>query len=376
LWITGALVLLAAILWGGYWWLTQRHYESTDDAYVAADIVLVNSLIAGTVTAVHAEDTQTVQRGDLLVELDAADAILGVASAEAELAQAVREVSAQFVRTSQLHADLALRKLALQRAQHDLQRRQPLEVEGAISAEELNHASDAVAEQTAAVAAARSELNTLLAQVSGTTVSTHPQVLRAAAAVRSAALAMRRTRLQAPVSGTVAKRSVQVGQRIVPAAPLMALVPLAEVWIDANLREVQLGRVRIGQPASVEADVYGSDVSFHGRVAGLAAGSGNAFALLPAQNASGNWIKIVQRVPVRISLDPAEVQAHPLRVGTSMRVRIDVSDRSGAVAGRSLGVTLAAALDTQEDPAVAVRIQQIIAQHSSVRGVAVVRGQQ
>jgi membrane fusion protein, multidrug efflux system len=373
LWIVGGAVLLAGLVWGGYWLLFQRHFESTDDAYVAADIVQVNSLVASTVTAVHVEDTQTVQRGELLVELDPADARLGVASAEADLAQAVRSVSAQFAHAAQLRADLAARRLGLQRSQRDLERRLPLADDGAISTEELVHARATVDEQSAAVAAARSELNTLEAQVLGTTVSAHPQVLRAAAAVRAAALAMRRTHLYAPVSGTVAKRSVQLGQRIVPAAALMVLVPLSDVWIDANLREVQIGRVRIGQPVSVEADVYGSDVKYHGHVAGLAAGSGNAFALLPAQNASGNWIKIVQRIPVRISLDPAEVSAHPLRVGTSASVSIDVSDRSGPAVSAPLRGAATTALETIEDPAVALRIKEIVAQNDPTHAVAAVR---
>jgi membrane fusion protein (multidrug efflux system) len=373
LWTIGGAVLFAGLVWGVYWLLFQRHYESTDDAYVAADIVQINSLLASTVMAVHVEDTQSVQRGELLVELDPADALLGVASAEADLAQAVRSVSAQFAHAAQLRADLAVRRSALQRSQRDLERRLPLAADGAISAEELMHARATVDEHTAAVTAARAELNTLEAQVSGTIVSTHPLVLRAAAAVRAAALVMRRTHLYAPVSGTVAKRSVQRGQRIVPAAPLMALVPLSDVWIDANLREVQIGRVRIGQPVSVETDVYGSDVKYHGHVAGLAAGSGSAFALLPAQNASGNWIKIVQRIPVRISLDPAEVSAHPLRVGTSASVSIDVSDRSGPAVSAPLRGASATALEISEDPAVALRIQEIVAQNSPTHTVAAVR---
>lgn len=370
--IFGGLLLLGAIVWGGYWLLFQRQVESTDDAYVAADIVQITSEVAGTVTAVHADDTQSVSRGDLLVELDPADAKLGVATAEAELAQAVRDVSAQFARESQLRADLAVRRLVLERSQRDLERRLPLTADGAVSAEELAHAKDTVAEQAAAVAAAQSELNALAAQVRGTTVATHPQVLRAAAALRNATLALRRTRLLAPVSGTVAKRSVQIGERIAPGAALLALIPLSDVWIDANLREVQIGRVRIGQPVTIEADVYGSDVEYHGRIAGLAAGSGNAFALLPAQNASGNWIKIVQRIPVRVSLDPKEVQAHPLRVGTSTLVRIDVSDRSGPLVSSNVRTTPAASLETGEDPGVEARIQEIVAGNSrSLTGAAV-----
>ena len=374
--IAGTVLLLGALAWGGYWLLYQSHYESTDDAYVAADIVQINSLVPGTVIAVHADDTQTVRQGDLLVELDPSDAAIGVAGAESELAQAVRSVSAQYAREAQLRSELALRELSLQRAQHDLQRRLPLAEEGAVSAEEVTHARDTVAELSAAVAAAQSELSGLQAQVRGTTVTTHPQVLHAAAALRSAALAMRRTHLYAPVTGIVAKRSVQIGQRIVPAAPLMALVPLQDAWIDANLREVQLERIRVGQPAAVTADTYGSDIEYHGRVAGLAAGSGSAFALLPAQNASGNWIKIVQRVPVRISIDPAELLAHPLRVGTSTHVRIDLGDRSGPVVSSTVRRTPQETLTVSDDPEVAARIQQIIAANSHASGTGTPRSRQ
>jgi membrane fusion protein (multidrug efflux system) len=374
--IAGAVLLLGALGWGIYWLLLQRHYESTDDAYVAADIVQINSLVPSTVIAVHADDTQTVQQGELLVELDPSDAAIGVASAESELAQAVRSVSAQYAREAQLRSELALRQLSLERAQHDLQRRLPLAEEGAVSAEEVTHARDTVAELSAAVAAAQSELNGLQAQVRGTTVTTHPQVLHAAAALRNAALAMRRTHLYAPVTGIVAKRSVQIGQRIVPAAPLMALVPLQDAWIDANLREVQLERIRVGQPAAITADIYGSDIKYHGRVAGLAAGSGSAFALLPAQNASGNWIKIVQRVPVRISIDPAELLAHPLRVGTSTHVRIDVGDLSGPVVSSTVRRTPQETLTVSDDPEVATRIQQIIAANSHASGTGTPRSRQ
>ena len=374
--IAAAVLLLGALAWGIYWLLYQRHYESTDDAYVAADIVQINSLVPSTVIAVHADDTQTVRQGDLLVELDPSDAAIGVSSAESELAQVVRNVSAQYAREAQLRSELASRRLSLERAQHDLQRRLPLAEEGAVSVEEVTHARDTVAELSAAVAAAQSELNGLQAQVRGTTVTTHPQVLHAAAALRNAALAMRRTHLYAPVTGIVARRSVQIGQRIVPAAPLMALVSLQDAWIDANLREVQLERIRVGQQVAITADTHGSDIEYHGRVAGLAAGSGSAFALLPAQNASGNWIKIVQRVPVRISIDPAELLAHPLRVGTSTQVRIDVGDLSGPVVSSTVRRTPQQSLVVTDDPEVAIRIQQIIAANSHASGTGTPRSRQ
>ncbi len=368
----GLFGLLAIVVIGGiasfaWWYFHGRTLEGTDDAYVAGDIVLITSEVPGTVIGVHVNDTQGVKRGDALVELDPADAKVALASAEAELGRAVRGVRALFAQDGQVEAEVVERSAALSKADRDLARRLTLEADGAVSAEEIAHARDAVTQLRAALAAAQGQQRQVQAQTADTSVPTHPQVLAAAAAVRNAALALKRTKLVAPVTGVVAKRAVQLGQRVAPGTPLMAVVPLSEVWVDANFKEVQLHAMRVGQPVTVEADAY-EDVEFHGHVAGLAAGSGSAFALLPAQNASGNWIKIVQRVPVRIALDPAEVQQHPLRIGLSMDVQVDIRDTSGPVLGTMAASPAAApaaagvATDAQrDDEEVEARIAQIIA---------------
>jgi membrane fusion protein, multidrug efflux system len=358
----GAALLLAGLAWTAYWLLLMRHYESTDDAYVSGDVVLVTSEVPGTVTAVRADDTQQVPRGAALVELDPADARVAVASAEAELASTVREVSALFAQERQLRAELAAHELALARTTRDYGRREALIGEGAVSREELAHAGESAEELRAGVASARARLEAVAAQVRGTSVATHPRVLRAAAGLRSAALALRRTRLTASVAGVVAKRNVQIGQRVAPGVPLMAIVALEDLWIDANFKEDELRRIRVGQPVAVRTDLYGREVEYHGTVAGLAAGSGSAFALLPAQNASGNWIKIVQRLPVRIRLDPRELVSHPLRVGLSTTVRVDVADRSGPVVTGTVRATPApVAAGAGEDPELEARIGSLIA---------------
>ena len=361
--VFGVVLVALALCWGAYWFLMLRHYESTDDAYVAGDVIPLTSEAPGTVIAVHADDTQGVAAGELLVELDPADARVAVVAAEATLARTAREIGALYAQQLQAVAELHARQLSLERARNDLARREPLRAEGAVSSEELAHASDAVNELRAAVAAAAAQVAALDAQLGGSSLATQPRVLEAAAAVRNATLALRRTRILAPASGIVAKRSVQVGQRVASGTPLLAIVSLREVWIDANFKEVQLRRLKVGQPVAVRADVYGSDVAFHGRIAGLAAGSGSAFALLPAQNASGNWIKIVQRLPVRIALDPKELVARPLRVGLSTIVEVDVADGSGpAAAGAPVRALPGPQIATLEDPATEARIRQIVAE--------------
>ncbi|MGH8457131.1 MAG: HlyD family efflux transporter periplasmic adaptor subunit [Stenotrophobium sp.] len=333
------IVIIGAVLWAAHWYVYDRNFEFTDDAYVASDLVQVTSEVPGTVIAVNADDTQSVTQGQTLILLDPADAQVAMTTAEANLAGAVRQVRGLFAQGGQLRAQISAQDATLKRAENDFQRRQALVKDGAVSAEELAHARDAVTELRASLAATREQLNATQAQTEGTTVENHPQVLRAADAVRNAALALRRTKLQAPVSGVVAKRSVQLGQHIAPGTPLLAVVPLHDVWVDANFKEVQIERMRVGQPVTLHADFYGSDVAYHGRLAGLAAGSGSAFALLPAQNASGNWIKIVQRIPVRIALDPKELADHPLRVGLSMTANVDVHDSSGPLMATQVRAT-------------------------------------
>jgi membrane fusion protein (multidrug efflux system) len=361
----GAVVVLGALGYGTYWFADGRYYESTDDAYVDGDVVQVTSEVPGTVLSLTVDDTQLVSAGQPLLQLDPADAKIAVANAEADLARAVRQVRGLFAQSKELRAQIDEREQAERTADDDLKRRGGLIADGAISAEELSHARDAVTTTRANVAAAREQLGQTIAQIDGTTIVDHPQVLAAAAAVRNAELALHRTDITSPVSGVIAKRSVEVGQRVAAGTPLLAVVPLEDVWIDANFKEVQLQRMRAGQPVTVRTDLYGGSVTYHGRLVGIAAGSGSAFALLPAQNASGNWIKIVQRVPVRILLDPQELRTHPLRVGLSTTVRVDLHDTSGpAITTAVRNAPLPTEPSAGDDPAVDARIAQIIADNA------------
>jgi membrane fusion protein (multidrug efflux system) len=365
LWGLGAVVVLGGLGSLAYWFFDGRYYESTDDAYVNGDVVQVTSEIPGTVIALNVDDTQPVRAGQTLLELDPADAKIAEANTEADLARAVRQVRGLFAQGKELHAQIDQREQAERTADDDLKRRGGLLADGAISAEELSHARDAVTTTRANVAAARQQLSQTIAQIDGTTIADHPQVQAAAAAVRNAALALHRTQLTSSVSGMIAKRSVQVGQRVAAGTPLLAVVPLDDVWIDANFKEVQLERMRTGQPVTVHTDLYGHDVTYHGRLVGIAAGSGNAFALLPSQNASGNWIKIVQRVPVRILLDPKELEAHPLRVGLSATVRVDLHDTSGPLMTTAVrNLPQPTQLSAGNDPTVDARIAAIISDNA------------
>jgi membrane fusion protein (multidrug efflux system) len=321
--------LLVAMVWAGWWWLAGRWSESTDNAYVGGNVVQVTPQAAGTVVAVRADDTDFVKEGEELVRLDRADAQVALEQAEAQLAHTVRQVRGLYASDSQLVATVAQREADLARAEQDLVRREQAAASGAVSREEIAHARDSIAAARAALAAAREQLRASRALTDGTTVAGHPDVRAAAAKVHEAYIALARTSVPAPVSGFVAKRSVQVGQRVPAGAALMAIVPLDRVWVDANYKESQLADVRVGQPATVLADLYGGKVEYHGRVSGFGAGTGAAFALLPAQNATGNWIKVVQRVPVRVALDAKELAQHPLQIGLSLRVDIDTHDRGG-----------------------------------------------
>jgi membrane fusion protein (multidrug efflux system) len=358
-------VLLAGSGYLGYWFFEGRYFEKTDDAYVNGDVVQVTSEVPGTVLSLNVDDTQLVRSGEVLLTLDPADARIAEANAEADLARAVRQVRGLFAQSEELRALIEQREQAARTADDDLKRRGGLIADGAISAEELSHARDAVTTTHANVSAARQQLSQTVAQIDGTTIADHPQVLAAAAAVRNAALALHRTQLISPVSGEIAKRAVEVGQRVAAGAPLLAVVPLENVWVDANFKEVQLKRMRAGQLAILRTDLYGRHVTYHGHLAGIAAGSGNAFALLPPQNASGNWIKIVQRVPVRILLDPKELKAHPLRIGLSTAVRVDLHDTSGPLMTTAVrNVPLPKEASAGDDPTVDGRIASIIAENA------------
>jgi len=330
-WLTIAAVTFLAIAagWWAYWLTDGRWHETTDDAYVDGNVVEITPRISGTVVAIGADDTQLVRTGEPLVKLDPADAQIALDEADARLARTVREVRNLFATTGELAANVEVRASDLAMAQKDLARRERLGNSGAISNEELQHARDAVRSAEAALLGAREQLAANRARIDGTTLADHPEVRDAAAAVRSAYLQVSRTVLPSPVAGIIAKRNVQLGERVSPGTPLMSVVPLNQVWVDANFKEPQLADLRIGQRVSLTSDLYGGRVVFHGRVQGLGAGTGAAFALLPAQNATGNWIKIVQRVPVRIALDPSELEAHPLQIGLSMQVDVNVRDRDG-----------------------------------------------
>jgi membrane fusion protein (multidrug efflux system) len=362
----GAVVVIAGIGWFAYDFILNANIVSTNDAYVSGDVVQVTSEVNGTVIALHADDTQAVKLGQSLIELDPADATIAMQSAEAGLAQAVRSVNALLAQADQLRAQIQAREADANRAADDAKRRGALIATGAVSREDLAHAQDNSTAQIAALAAARAQLDQTMAQIGTTPVAQHPDVLSAEAKLRNAALALRRTRIVAPIDGQVARRTVQVGQRVESGTPLMAVVPLQDVWIDANFKEVQLQRMRVGQPVKISTDIYGGKVTFHGKVAGLSAGSGSAFALLPAQNATGNWIKIVQRVPVRILLDPAELKTNPLRVGLSTNVDVDVSDDGGSqVADKVRNQAFPAQQSDGNDPAIDALIARIIAENGA-----------
>jgi membrane fusion protein (multidrug efflux system) len=319
--------------------------------------------VPGTVVKISAGDTDFVRAGTPLVQLDTADAKVALDQAESALAKTVRQVRNLFETSAQLEEAVRSRRTDLARAKDDLQRRERLSASGAVSGEELQHARDAVRSAEAALSAAQRQLAAQRALVDHTTIDEHPDVKNAAARVREAYLAYSRTTLPAPVSGYIAKRSVQLGQRIAPGTPLMAVVPLDDVWVEANFKEGQLRNMRLGQPVEVTADLYGGKLAYHGKVVGFGAGTGGAFALLPAQNASGNWIKIVQRLPVRIALDPEELAKHPLQVGLSMEVKVDTHDRGGSRLPRASQrkVADATAVFGAVDREAAERVRSIIA---------------
>ena len=324
--IFGLVLGAAALIWLGYYLLVGRNHISTDNAYVGADIAQVTPLIAGTIADVRVADTAQVKRGDLLVRLDNSDMKLALASAEAALARARRSVAQSLATSEGFAAELLGAEAALEKARSDYARRQPLAGTGAVSQEELTAAQNALRLAEARAEAARQQLAAAQAMTQGTTVESHPDVQAARAKRDAARLDFQRTVLRAPMDGVIARRQAQVGQRVNPGAVLMWVVPVGQVFVDANFKEGQLAHVRVGQKAELTSDLYGSDVVYHGTVMGLGGGTGSAFAIIPAQNATGNWIKVVQRLPVRIALDPKELAAHPLRVGLSMDVSIDVSD--------------------------------------------------
>jgi len=347
----GGVVVLAAVGATAYWTLHASHFVSTDNAYAAAEVAQITPSVGGTVLEVNVSDTQAVKQGDVLLVIDPTDAKLAVAQATAELDRATRRVKSYMANDNNLAAQISAREADAQRASAqlaaaqadferakvDLQRRQALVTSGSVSGDELTRAKNGFDGATAQLAAAKAtaaqvtanqrsaiaakEANAAL--ISHSTVDTNPEVAAAQARLDQAKVDLARTVIRAPLDGVVAKRQVQLGQRVQPGMPLMAVVPVNDIYVDANFKEVQLEKVRVGQPVTLHADLYGKSVTYHGVVEGFSGGSGSAFSAIPAQNATGNWIKVVQRLPVRVKLDPAELQANPLKVGLSMSAEID-----------------------------------------------------
>lgn len=352
----GGVVGTAAVVTAAYWYLYGSHFVSTDNAYAAVEIAQVTPSVGGTISEVRVTDTQSVRKGDVLVVIDPTDAKLALAQAEADLGSAIRRVRGYVANDSGLAAQIAARaaderraaaQLAsaeadFERAKIDLQRREALSTSGSVSGDELTRAQNAFAAAEAnltvaqaATAQAKANRDAAIgskdanaALIANSTEETNPEVALARARRDQAAVDLERTIIRAPLDGVVAKRQVQLGQRVQAGTPLLAVVPVHEMHVDANFKEVQLENVRAGQPVTLTADIYGSSVTYKGTVEGFSGGSGAAFAAIPAQNATGNWIKVVQRVPVRIKLDAEQLAANPLRVGLSMTARIDTRGNS------------------------------------------------
>lgn len=348
------LFIIIGVGWVVYWYLVLRHYESTDNAYVAGNQVQIQSQVSGSVMTVNVDNTDFVTSGTVLVELDPHDAELTLDKAKTELANSVRQTRQHMVNSRQLQANIDVKRSELNRLQNDLKRREVLGSSHVIGKEELQHAREAVVSAKAALDMAIEQYNANQAIVLNTAIEKQPAVEQAATQVRNAWLTLQRTKIVSPVDGYVSRRSVQVGSQITPSTPLMAIVPSNGMWIDANFKETQLADMRIGQPAKVTTDFYGKDIVFNGTVVGLDMGTGSAFSLLPAQNASGNWIKVVQRLPVRIALDETQLEEHPLRIGLSTEVTVDTLDKNGKVLSKGMRATPAyhtAALAVDMSPA-------------------------
>lgn len=337
-----ALVFLTFIFiaigigWGAYWYLVLRHHESTDNAYVAGNQVQIQSQVSGSVMTVNVDNTDFVKSGTILVELDPRDAEIALDKAKTELANSVRQTRQSMINSRQYQANIDVKRSELNRLQNDLKRREVLGNSNLIGKEELQHARDSVISAKAALDVAMEQYNANQAIVLNSAIDKQPAVEQAATQVRNTWLALQRTKIVSPVDGYVSRRSVQVGSQITPTTPLMAIVPSNGMWVDANFKETQLADMRIGQPAKVTTDFYGKDIVFNGVVVGLDMGTGSAFSLLPAQNASGNWIKVVQRLPVRIALDEKQLENYPLRIGLSTEVSVDTLNKDGKVLSKGM----------------------------------------
>ncbi|AIU89537.1 multidrug efflux MFS transporter periplasmic adaptor subunit EmrA [Pectobacterium odoriferum] len=316
--------------WLVYWFLVLRHHQSTDDAYVAGNQIQIMAQVSGSVTHVNVDNTDFVKQGQVLLELDPTDAQQAFERAKTGLANSVRQTHQLIINSKQYQANIELRQTELNKAQSDLNRREALGSANAIGREEVQHARDAVATAKAALEVARQQYQANQAMILDTPLEKQPAIQQASVEMRDAWLALQRTKIVSPIDGYVSRRSVQIGARISSTSALMAVVPANHLWVDANFKETQLANMRIGQPATVIADIYGDDVVYQGKVVGLDMGTGSAFSLLPAQNATGNWIKVVQRLPVRIEIDPKQVADHPLRIGLSALVNVDTANTEGS----------------------------------------------
>ncbi|RKU04648.1 hemolysin secretion protein D [Burkholderia sp. Nafp2/4-1b] len=359
-----AVVAFAALVWIAFWLLRDRYYEDTDDAYVAGSIVQVAAQIPGAVTDVLVADTQAVRAGQTLVRLDDTEASVAFAQAQAQLVQAVRQVANARISNTMYVAAVTARQADLALAQRALAARSGASVE-IVAPEELARARAAVAGAQANLAAAQAQLDAARALGSKLPIDQSPAVVQAAAQFKLAYRNLKRTTIVAPVDGTIGQRSVQVGQQVGPGVPLMSIVQLNRLWIEANFKEGQIRHMRVGQPVDVVSDLYGSRVVYRGRVQGFSAGTGSAFSMLPSQNAAGNWIKVVQRVPVVIAIEPGDLAAHPLRVGLSMRATVDTRNRDGH------------ALDSEPPtPGVSTRMHDGVASDAEAAAAAIVRENQ
>ena len=335
------LFIIIAVAYGIYWFLVLRHIEETDDAYVAGNQVQIMAQVSGSVTKVWADNTDYVKQGDVLVTLDQTDAKQAFEKAKTALASSVRQTHQLMINSKQLQASIEVQKTALAQAQSDFNRRVPLGNANLIGREELQHARDAVASAQAQLDVAIQQYNANQAMILGSRLEDQPAVQQAATEVRNAWLALERTKIVSPMTGYVSRRAVQPGAQISPTTPLMAVVPATNLWVDANFKETQLAHMRIGQPATVISDIYGDDVKYTGKVVGLDMGTGSAFSLLPAQNATGNWIKVVQ-------LDAQQLAQHPLRIGLSTLVTVDTSNRDGQILASQVRTTPVAESNARE----------------------------
>ena len=325
------LLLIIALLTGLYWFFFLKDFESTEDAYVGGNQVMVSAQVNGNVRQLNVDNMDLVKAGDVLLELDDSDYQLNFQQAQNQLASAVRQMSQLGYSVKQLSAAVEAQQIALNRAQGDLARREQLAKTGAIDKESLQHAREAVISAQANLKAAQNQLAANQALLLQSELAEQPEVQKAKSGVKQAWLNLQRTKIRAPIDGYVARRSAQVGQKVAAGSPLLAVISTEQMWLDANFKETQLKKMRIGQPVKIHFDLYGGDVEFDGKVAGIEMGTGSAFSLLPAQNATGNWIKVVQRVPVRIALDPEQLKQYPLRLGLSAHVEVNVRDSKGAV---------------------------------------------